>query len=195
MSIKYAVLGLITEEPRHGYAVRAAFEERLGDFWELNFGQVYQVLTSLESEGFIVGTDERIGRRPPRTVYAATAKGRDALRRWLQQPIARKQPFRDEFFVRLLFASQSDTKLIATMLERQVALCRERLSALTEERDRCVASNPDDVRQLFREAAILHAEADLKALGICQNALMPTASARARERAAAPRVGRAGSVR
>ena len=66
MSIKHAILGLIAEEARHGYAVRTAFEERLGDFWELNYGQVYQVLTTLEREALITGCDERVGRRPVR---------------------------------------------------------------------------------------------------------------------------------
>ena len=51
MSIKHAVLGLLAETPRHGYAVRTAFEECLGDFWELNYGQIYQVLAALEAGG------------------------------------------------------------------------------------------------------------------------------------------------
>ena len=189
MSIKHAVLGLIAEEPRHGYAVRAAFEERLGDFWELNYGQVYQVLTVLEQEGLIVGADERIGKRPPRTVYSITAKGRQALRRWLEHPISRKQPFRDEFYVRLLFASQADPKLIADMLTRQIRRCRERIAELAE-REGDGPAVPTDIHAFFRKAAILHAEADLEALTICQNVLAPAVSVGGKDAAPAVRIGR-----
>jgi DNA-binding PadR family transcriptional regulator len=69
MSIKYAMLGLLAEQPNHGYAIHAAFEERLGDFWELNYGQVYQVLHLLEGEGLIAGQSQRRGKRPRRRVH------------------------------------------------------------------------------------------------------------------------------
>lgn len=195
MSIKHAVLGLIAEEPRHGYAVRAAFEEQLGDFWELNFGQVYQVLTTLEHEGLVVGADERVGKRPPRTVYAITAKGRQALRRWLEHPISRKQPFRDEFFVRLLFARDAEPRLLTDMFARQIRRCRERLSELTDQRG-AITAHPADVRHLFRETAILHAEADLKALLMCRDAMVASGAVAAADAAPpAARASRAGAGR
>jgi len=193
MSIKFAVLGLIAEEPRHGYAVRAEFEARLGDFWELNYGQVYQVLTALEQEGLIAGSDERVGRRPTRTVYTVSPKGREALRRWLEQPLSRKQPFRDEFYVRLLFAGQADPKLVPVMLEAQMRRCNERLAELLDQRD--THASPADPQRLFRQAAILHAEADLKALTLCRDALAATGAGRGKDAAPAVRTGRASTGR
>jgi len=172
MSIKYAVLGLISEEPRHGYAVRAAFEERLGDFWELNYGQVYQVLTGLEREGLITGSDERIGRRPIRRIFAITAKGRDELRRWLLKPTARRRPFRDDFYVRLLFAMESGVEFVRDMTNEEIRSCREHLAMLMDqakmiENVGCGAR----ARQFFTRAAILHSEAALEALKHCQVSL------------------------
>ena len=114
MSIKYAVLGLIAEEPRHGYAVRAAFEERLGDFWQLNYGQVYQVLATLEAQGFIASHDEQIARRPTRRVYSITARGRGVLQRWLEHPrLASAKPFRDDFYARLLFINTAQRSMFS----------------------------------------------------------------------------------
>jgi DNA-binding PadR family transcriptional regulator len=172
MSIKHAVLGLIAEEPRHGYAVRAAFEQRLGDFWDLNYGQIYQVLTSLEADGLITGVDEQVGKRPRRTVYAISPKGRDALRSWLAQPVARRSSFRDEFYVRLLLASQYEPALLSSIVALQRKRCDEHLASLVEQREsRTGTSVEDAVRSLFREAAILRAEADVKALELCQTVL------------------------
>lgn len=172
MSIKHAVLGLISEEARHGYAVRAAFEERLGDFWELNYGQVYQVLTGLEQEGLITGSDERVGRRPIRRIFAITAKGRDELRRWLLKPTPRRRPFRDDFYVRLLFAMGSGVDVVCDMTNEEIRSCREHLATLTDQARIAENLGPETrVRQLFTHAAILHSEAALKALEHCQVSL------------------------
>lgn len=171
MSIKYAVLGLIAEEPRHGYAVRAAFEERLGDFWELNYGQIYQVLASLEQEGLITGTEEQIGRRPRRTVYAVSAKGRDALRAWLVQPLSAARPFRDDFYVRLLFINQ-DRETLSRLLKARTDACERRMAELLDQRRMQERTTPEKIaRWLFTEAAIMRAEADFKAAGLCQKVL------------------------
>jgi DNA-binding PadR family transcriptional regulator len=174
MSIKYAVLGLIAEEPRHGYAVRAAFEERLGDFWELNYGQIYQVLASLEQEGLITGTEEQIGRRPRRTVYAISAKGRDALRAWLVQPLSAAKPFRDDFYVRLLFIHE-DRETLSRLLKARTDACERRMADLLDQRRIQERTTPEKIaRWLFTEAAIMRAEADFKAAGLCQKVLAET---------------------
>ena len=174
MSIKYAVLGLIAEEPRHGYAVRAAFEERLGDFWELNYGQIYQVLSALEADGLIAGSDERVGRRPTRRIFAATAQGRVELRRWIEQPLSRRTHYRDEFYVRLLFVSQYEPALLETMLSNQIKRGETHLRGLIDQRGPATHDSAEaTARYLFREAAILHAESDLQALHLCQSMLAP----------------------
>ena len=192
MSIKYAVLGLIAEEPRHGYAVRAAFEERLGDFWELNYGQVYQVLTTLEREGLIVGTDERFGKRPPRTVYAISAKGRAALRTWLAQPPSAARPFRDDFYVRLLFIKgEEDRTLLAQLLKARTDACERRAAELLDQRHALQPTSPEGIaRWLFMEASILHAEADLKAAALCHKVFSEATTARS-----AAAIGVSGSSR
>jgi DNA-binding PadR family transcriptional regulator len=172
VSIKYAVLGLLREQTRHGYAVRAAFEERLGHVWELNYGQVYQVLTTLEQEGLVVASDERIGRRPPRRVYAISSKGRDTLRTWILQPRSRKRPFRDDFYVRLLLAAEWEPDLVHGMIEEEGRRCREHLATLNDQvgpTDH--AGTEATVRSLFVKAASLHAEADVRALELCRAVL------------------------
>ena len=174
MSIKYAVLGLIAEEPRHGYAVRAAFEHRLGDFWELNYGQVYQVLTTLEQEGFICGSHQQVGRRPPRTVYAITAKGRDALRAWLARPLSAK-PFRDDFYVRLLFLNEDSGVSVPDLLRARLDACERRLAELLDQRDVQDRKNSETrARWLFAQAAVMHAEVDLRAAELCHEVLSPS---------------------
>jgi len=168
MSIRYAVLGLLREEPRHGYAVRAVFEETFGEFWELNYGQVYQVLTALERDGLITGSKQRVGNRPERTVYTISSKGSDALRKWLRGATPHRRPYRDDFFVRLLFLQRSgDMDALRTAIDREIAASQEHLASLVDRRTE-QSTSTDEVARLFTKAAVLHAQADFEALSLCR---------------------------
>ena len=61
MSIKYALLGLVGEEPMHGYRLKATFDRRVGGLWKLTTAQIYQTLNALERAG-LVGESRRAGR-------------------------------------------------------------------------------------------------------------------------------------
>ena len=169
--LRFAMLALLQECSNHGYAIHAAFEERLGDLWELNYGQVYQILTALERDGLIEGTSVQAGRRPPRRVYAISAEGRAAVRSWLLQPPPPRRSFRDEFYVRLLFAAQIGSTCAREVIEQHSRRCKERVLALRDQLacDKGI-TQAAIVRRLFTSAAILHAEADVAALESCHAA-------------------------
>jgi len=59
-ALQYAVLGLISarEAGVHGYRLKNEFEALYGDFWALNYGQMYRTLDRLERAGLIEGFDE-----------------------------------------------------------------------------------------------------------------------------------------
>jgi len=69
MSLRFGVLGLLAEEPLHGYEVKTRFEEMLGGTWKVNIGSVYQVLNVWSAMGS--------SRRP---ATAATAAARPTAR-------------------------------------------------------------------------------------------------------------------
>jgi DNA-binding PadR family transcriptional regulator len=175
MSIRFAILGLLAEAPLHGYAVHAAFEERLGEFWELNYGQVYQVLTALERQGLVVATDEQVGRRPTRKVYALSAKGRDAFGSWLAHGAPRSKPFRDDLFLRLLFAGNASPARLASLIDAQLQAAQEQRSQLASRRRAACAGTGEPfsaiVRRLYVEAALLQVDARVRALELCRATL------------------------
>ncbi len=72
--LKYAILDLLREQPRHGYDVIRALEERFGGFYRPSPGVVYPTLQLLEDQGAIVG-EQRDGKR----VYTLTDEGRRML--------------------------------------------------------------------------------------------------------------------
>ena len=80
---KYALLGLLAQEPRHGYDLKTAFETLLGGTWPLNIGQVYSTLSRLERDGFVESQVVPQDLLPDRKVYALTQTGLEELDRWL----------------------------------------------------------------------------------------------------------------
>lgn len=72
--IKYLILEVLAEAPRHGYEIMSALEERSGGRYRPSAGSVYPTLQMLEDGGFITG-DDAGGKR----VYTITDAGRQML--------------------------------------------------------------------------------------------------------------------
>ncbi len=73
--LKFVILRLIAEKPRHGYEIIKELEERSGGRYTPSPGTVYPTLTMLEEMGFATGTVEEGGKK----VYAITDAGRQHL--------------------------------------------------------------------------------------------------------------------
>ncbi len=64
MSVRHALLALLSEGPKYGLRLQQEFEERTGEVWPLNVGQVYITLQRLERDG-LVESDAGGGAGPP----------------------------------------------------------------------------------------------------------------------------------
>ena len=102
MSVRHALLGLLSEGPTYGHQLRHEFEERTGDVWPLNVGQVYTTLQRLERDG-LVESDDGASEGPQRA-FRITAAGREELERWLHTPPDLAAPPRDELVIKVLVA-------------------------------------------------------------------------------------------
>ena len=75
-----AILGLIQEEPRHGYDIEQVIEERgMRDWAEVAFSSIYYILRKLEKRGLIrsqIGKGP--GKGPARKTYHISGLGREA---------------------------------------------------------------------------------------------------------------------
>jgi DNA-binding PadR family transcriptional regulator len=85
-----AVLALVFERPMHPYEMAATLKHRhKHESIKLRYGTLYTVIELLTSRGFIRPKEtSRDGKRPERTVYALTPKGRDELRNWMRDLVA-----------------------------------------------------------------------------------------------------------
>ncbi len=102
MSVRHALLGLLSEGPKYGHQLRQEFEERTGDVWPLNVGQVYTTLQRLERDGLVESDDT--ASEGTQNVYRITGAGVDELGIWLHTPPDLTSPPRDELVIKVLVA-------------------------------------------------------------------------------------------
>jgi DNA-binding PadR family transcriptional regulator len=102
MSVRYAMLALLSKGPRYGLQLREEFEARTGEVWPLNVGQVYQTLQRLERDGLVEsdGTSDQ----GPQKGFRITAEGERELAGWLRTPPDLSSPPRDELVMKVLVA-------------------------------------------------------------------------------------------
>jgi DNA-binding PadR family transcriptional regulator len=104
MSVRHALLALLSEGPKYGLQLRDEFEQRTGEVWPLNVGQVYTTLQRLERDGLIESDGE--GEAGPQKSFRLTADGGTELDAWLRTPPDLSAPPRDELVIKVLVASR-----------------------------------------------------------------------------------------
>lgn len=102
MSVRHALLGLLSEGPKYGLQLRQEFEASTGDVWPLNVGQVYTTLQRLERDGLVESDDA--AEDGPQKGFRITAAGALELDNWLRTPPDLTSPPRDELVIKVLVA-------------------------------------------------------------------------------------------
>jgi DNA-binding PadR family transcriptional regulator len=101
MSVRHALLALLSEGPKYGLQLREEFEARTGEVWPLNVGQVYTTLQRLERDGLV---ESEGGDEGPQKAFQITATGTAELADWLRTPPDLSAPPRDELVMKVLVA-------------------------------------------------------------------------------------------
>ncbi|MBN1357360.1 PadR family transcriptional regulator [Candidatus Bathyarchaeota archaeon] len=83
---QFVILGMLSKEPMTGYDIRKRVKTRMGSFWDINYGQIYPTLRTLEKKGEVTKKVEIMENRPNRKVYSITNKGLNELKKWLLKP-------------------------------------------------------------------------------------------------------------
>ena len=100
----WAVLALLTEAPRHGFALAKELESdaELGRLWTVRRPLVYRAIDHLLESGLAERRVVEPGDQGPhRTIVAATRSGRARVRRWLDEPVEHPRDVRAALLVKL----------------------------------------------------------------------------------------------
>ena len=170
VSVRHGLLALLATGPRHGYQLRAEFEQHTGGVWPLNVGQVYSTLDRLERDGLVeqdpvqqdAGAEGGNGR--PQVAYRVTAQGRLLLDGWLLDTGDELPPPRDELLVKVLLALASGREDVVAIITAQRTARFARLQGWR--RAQQATTVLADV--LVHDALIARAEAELRWLDQCE---------------------------
>ncbi len=102
MSVRHALLALLSEGPKYGLQLREEFEAGTGEVWPLNIGQVYTTLQRLERDG--LAESDGSDTEGPQRRFRITQAGREELAGWLRTPPDMTSPPRDELVMKILVA-------------------------------------------------------------------------------------------
>ncbi len=197
MSIRHALLALLSEEPKFGLQLRQEFEARTGEVWVLNVGQVYTTLQRLERDGMVESDDGDLD--GPQKKFRITLEGEEELDMWLRTPPDLTSPPRDELVIKVLVARQVPgvdvPEIIQAHRRHVVELMQEwtRVKEDTSEDDVAVALAVD--AELFRLESVVRwldaADGRLKRLAADKNTQrLGAAAGNQDEHTAAPAVSR-----
>jgi DNA-binding PadR family transcriptional regulator len=102
VSVRHALLALLSEGPKYGLQLREEFEARTGEVWPLNVGQVYTTLQRLERDGLV--ESDGSADEGSQKGFRITGAGADELATWLRTPPDLSSPPRDELVIKVLVA-------------------------------------------------------------------------------------------
>src|SRR4051812_22497302 len=102
MSVRHALLALLSQGPKYGLQLRDEFMTGTGEVWPLNVGQVYTTLQRLERDGLVESDDEAAP--GPQNVFRITSDGAVELAHWLRTPPDLSSPPRDELVIKVMVA-------------------------------------------------------------------------------------------
>ena len=163
--MRYPILALLAAGYTHGYDLKQAIDERFGTVGPaINVGQVYTTLSRLERDELVISHPVEQSDRPNKRVYELTEAGQSELQDWVDQTTTRPR-LRDDFFMKLVVAE------FAGIAEPDELIARQRQQYLQAMRDLDQAADratENGIGRLLVEGAVLHLQADLKWLDVCE---------------------------
>ena len=129
MSVRVALLALLQPGSRHGYQLKAEFDQLTGDSWPLNYGQVYKSLQKLEATGAVANLGEDADGR---IRYELTDAGQVQVDEWLATPVQQSLASRDEIAMKVLVAVHLEATSALDVIDTQRQATMSTLQSVTK---------------------------------------------------------------
>lgn len=159
--LELAILGLLKEQPMHGYQLSRELGASLGGFWRVSYGSLYPTLRRLERHGDVEplpSPEATVGRR--KQVYRITEQGERTFLELLQETPHDNQTEDQRFRVRLAFFRYLPPETRLRLLERRRAYLEDRLNSITDSM-RTTRARVDDYTLSLMEHGRSATESDL----------------------------------
>lgn len=167
MSVKHTLLALLYQQPMHGYELGKQLNLVVSAEWDVKPGQIANTLTRLNEANLVDYEVEAIDDAPDRKVYFITQEGRQELESWYRSPEVREYRLGDAFYIKFVLSLIGGPVSPEDVLMTQRRELYQQLHQATE-----MAQQADHKTQLpwrlLLESAIMHLEADLRWIEMCE---------------------------
>ena len=170
LSLEFILLGLIDQEPAHGYDLhkRLSVFSGLGMIWHVKQSNLYAHLDKLEEMGMLCsslveGDEAHLKRK----LYSITPFGVKEFQRWMTEPVTHGRDMRQEFLARLYFAREAGHETAQALIDTQLAECQQWIMQMRESRQQETTSDGFD--RVVMDYRIAQIEATIKWLNDCRS--------------------------
>jgi PadR family transcriptional regulator AphA len=172
MSLRHALLGMLSIGPMAGYDLLEHFHKSAGIVWSASQAQIYPELRDMEADGLLTAKEAKRGVHGRKRIYSVTRKGMDELRTWVQAPI-NYPPLRDPARLKVNYLDVATLDDAEPLFKAHIAHYTARLQFAEEQLKRLRAG---DTRRLARRDAEDH-EMILAYMGLVAEGLVASATA------------------
>lgn len=126
--LELAALGLLQNEPLHGYRLKQELEKFMGGCISVNFGTIYPLLKRLEKQGFVSVCEEIGESGSSRKIYSITETGRSQWQqRMMEHPQESWVNSRSRFLIKFFFFAHLESQERIKLLQHRLMLSQLRL--------------------------------------------------------------------
>lgn len=168
MSVRHTLLGLLAQQPRYGYELRAAFSALAGgrENWEVTPAQIYTTLNRMLKSGLIQVEDTPDGASDERQFFTITSSGMKELKHWFESEES-TNPVQDAFYLKLMISRELPFIETSRLITTQRSASYRELHRITSQRS-ALDPHTELARILLMDKAIMHLEADLRWLDMIE---------------------------
>jgi DNA-binding PadR family transcriptional regulator len=156
----HAVLALVAEQPRHGWAIVRELgpEGEVGRVWTLSRPLAYRSIDKLADRKLIRATRTEPGDGPRRTIHTATPAGRREVETWLELPVEHLREVRTELLLKVVIGARQGRD-VRPLLRTQ----RRRLRPIIAALDKAASAPGADLVDIWRHESARSVERFLDA--------------------------------
>ena len=125
LTLEFILLGLLDQQPMHGYDLHRALTslQGLSLIWSVKQSRLYALLDKLEQSGYLESEMLPGEAHLLRKQFHLTEAGREALNRWMHSPVQHGREMRQDFLARLYFCKRSDRQAALRLIQEQREVC------------------------------------------------------------------------
>ena len=167
MSLRHALLTVLSEKEHTGYELAREFDAVSGHFWRASHQQIYRELKLLVNAEYATFNNVQQKGKPDKKTYQLTDKGRKNLKEWLHEPLTENPP-NYPLLIKFLAADVVDTDKLREEIQALANQHNARLDEYKKLKEKFFAAPPDKLtkkgrlRFLTLRRGILMQEARIK---------------------------------